>query len=112
MAPTRNRRRRERLLANLFADLLEVPSQERLGRGVVVDVSLSGIGIETEADLPAGTNVDCLIEIPLKLRARVVRTIAGGQIKRYGLQLVGLNLWDKLVLKQVLKGSRKTSRLS
>ena len=70
----KDRRRAERLAANLFTEI-ETVSGDRLGRGVVVDVSTTGLAVDTEADLPMNGHVKCHIEIPLNIKAKVVRII-------------------------------------
>ena len=51
-------------------------------RAVVVDVSISGVAVESEADLDIDEEVDCHIEIPLQLRAKVVRRQMHGPMGR------------------------------
>ena len=106
------RRRQKRFNANLFADLETLESGAGLGRGVVVDVSLSGLAVETETDLPEGTEVGCYVEVPFFLKARVMRRIADGQMKRYGLRFVGQGIVDKLLLRKLLKGKRRSRKVS
>ena len=111
MAAGRERRKKERLHAKLFLEFFSIPLRENLGRGVVVDVSLSGMAIDTEVDLNINDELDCHIEFPLNVRAKVVRRITSGQIKRYGLRMLDQNFIDKLILKKVLKGSRSTRKI-
>jgi hypothetical protein len=105
------RRRTERMDSNLFVDFESLPLKEAIGRGVVVDVSLSGFGVETELDLGHETEYQCHIEIPLILRARVMRSEVKGQLKRYGLKFVGQGFIDKLIIKKLLKGRRSTRKV-
>jgi hypothetical protein len=106
----KERRRAERLDANLFAEI-ETASGDRLGRAVVVDVSISGIAVETEADLPIDGQVTCHIEIPVNLKATVVRTIGNSQVRRYGLRIDGQGFWDKILLRRLLRGNRRTRKV-
>ena len=106
----RERRRAERLDANLFAEI-ETQSGDRLGRAVVIDVSLSGIAVETEADLPIDGHVVCHIEIPIDLKALVVRSIGNSQVRRYGLRFQDQGFWDKLLFRRLLRGTRKTRKI-
>lgn len=108
----KERRRQPRFGANLFAELENLQSGESLGRAVVVDVSLSGVAVETESDIAHETEVDLYVEVPFHVKARVVRRIADGQIKRYGLQFMGQGLIDKLLLKKLLKGKRQSRKVS
>lgn len=105
-----DKRKQKRLDANLFVEM-ESSFGEILGRGVVVDVSLSGFAVDTELDLPMNSKISCSIEIPLKLQATVVRCTARGQVKRFGLCFVGQNFIDKFMLKRILKGSLKTRKI-
>lgn len=105
------RRKLERLDSKLFVDFDSLPLKESVGRGVVLDVSLGGFGVETELDMKQGEIYLCHIEIPLTLQARIVRSEIKGQMKRYGLQFVGQNFFDKLVLKKLLKGRRSTRKV-
>ena len=81
---TKERRRQERFSANLFTELMSA-SGHRLARGIVVDVSLGGLAIETEAGLAVGDVVDCHVELPFKVKAKVVRVISNGQRAVFGL---------------------------
>jgi hypothetical protein len=104
----RERRRAERYDARLFAKIRNLATQEDLGRGVVLDVSLSGFGLETEADLEQMQDYQFDIEVPLTFRAKVMRRITPGQVKKYGVKLVGQSLLTKIILRKLLKGSRQT----
>ena len=110
MAGGKERRRNERLDSKLFAEI-ETPKKESLGRAVVIDVSISGFAIETEADLSPNQMIDCHIEVPITLRASVVRAITEGQLKLYGCRFVGQGFLDKIILKKILKGRRKTTKV-
>lgn len=107
----RERRAAERVVANLFLEIVNPYLKESMGRGVVVDVSLSGFAIETETDLSINDEVDCYIEIPYTVRAQVVRRISSGQIKKYGLKILKQGFFDKLLLKKVLKGKLYTQKV-
>lgn len=96
--------------SSIFAEL-ESTYKEHLGRGVVLDVSISGFGIETEAELEIGHQINCYMEIPMTVRAEVVRRITNGQIKRYGLRFVGQGFFEKMVMKKILEGPKKTRKV-
>lgn len=106
------RRKKERYDAQLFLELTNPVHQTSLGRGVVIDVSLTGMAVDSEADLDSDQEVDCHIEVPVKVRAKVVHRLIKGQIKRYGLRFVGQGFLDKIVLKRMLKGPRKTTKIN
>lgn len=106
----RDNRKAERFGANLFVEF-ESSSDSSVGRGVVVDVSLSGFAVDTEADLSINSELECHIEIPVTLKARVVRAIIEGQVKRYGLKFVDQGLIDKFVFRKILKGKRQTRKV-
>lgn len=108
----KERRKQERLETNLFAELESLPLKENLGRAVVIDVSMSGFAVETEADLTPNNELGCHIEVPIYIRAKVVRSISQGQMKKYGLMFVGQSFLDKLVLKKMLKGRRQTKKIT
>ncbi|MCG3203857.1 MAG: hypothetical protein KCHDKBKB_00534 [Elusimicrobia bacterium] len=105
-------RKKERLAAHLFAELTSSNSGKSLGRGIVVNVSLSGLGVETEADLSINDIISCHIEIPLKLDAKVVRIEGSGQLRKYGLLFRSQSLFDKIILKKLFSGSLKTRKLN
>lgn len=107
---SKDKRKSERMSSSIFANLESI-TQESLGRGVVLDVSMSGFGVETEADLQIDGEIICHMEIPLTIRAQVVRRIKNGQIKRYGLRFVGQGFFDKLMMKKVLEGPIKTRKV-
>lgn len=108
----KERRRTERLPAKLF---VEMQPQQRAGgfkgRGVVVDVSHLGLAVETEAELNFDDIYDCHVEIPFALRARVVRKYNSGQIKKYGLEIVGQGFLDNFVMKRILRGKKATGKV-
>lgn len=106
------KRRTPRLDAHLFAELAFLPSREPLGRAIVSDVSVSGVAVDTEAEFEVGDKVECRMEIPIVIQAKVVRVVPHGQVKRYGLMFVNQSFFDKIVLKKILKGPRKTRRVS
>jgi hypothetical protein len=108
----KERRKQERFDAQLFVELDLAASKERIGRGVVVDVSLSGLAVDTEIDLKQGMEVGCHIEVPIYLKAKVMRTIVEGQLKRYGLKFTDQSILDKFILKKMLRGSRRTKKIS
>jgi hypothetical protein len=106
-----DKRKKERFNANLFAELSSA-SGAPYGRGVVVDVSLSGFAVETETDLTSGEEIECHIEVPIRFRAKVMRSVIEGQVKRYGLKFSDQSLLDKLLLKKILKGRRQSAKVS
>jgi len=106
-----NRRKKTRFDANMFVEISSTTLKEILGRGVVTDVSLSGLAIETEVDMDLNRNFDLHVEIPLNIRARVVRSLAPGRLKRYGLKFIGQGFLDRLLLKKLLKGRRSTKKV-
>lgn len=110
MSKGNDRRRQERLDAQLFVELESTHDGSR-GRGVVVDVSLSGLALDTEVELVPNEVMGCHIEIPIYLKAKVVRMIMSGQMKRYGLEFIGQSFLDKFILKKLLKGSRRTKKI-
>lgn len=111
MASDRERRRQERYHAKLFAELVSPVRRESLGRGVVLDVSLSGFSVETEADLDLDQELECHIEIPLSIRARVARRLSDGQLKKYGMKMIKQGFLDKFLVRKLLKGSRTTKKI-
>ncbi len=78
----------------------------------MVDVSLGGVALESESEFSPGDLVECMIEVPLVFQAKVVRFEMKGQIRRYGLKFVSQSIFDKLLLKKVLKGPRRTRKVS
>jgi len=108
---TQNRRKKSRFDANLFVEISSTTLKEVLGRGVVIDVSLSGVAIETEVEMDLNREFDLHVEVPLFIRARVVRSLAPGRLKRYGLKFMGQGFLDRLLLKKLLKGSRATKKV-
>ncbi len=105
-----DRRRSERFGSRLFVEL-ESKTAGRLGRGVVVDLSGSGFGLEAEAELADGAVYECHIEMPITIRARVMIRYLEGQVMRYGMKIVNQSILDKLLLRKILKGPRKTRKL-
>jgi len=109
---TKERRRTERLPSQLFITIHPRNlTDDFRGRGVVVDVSHLGLAVETEADLEMGQIYDCHVELPYPIHARVVRRYKSGAVRRYGLEIVGQGFMDKLVLKKLLKGRRRTKKI-
>lgn len=94
----------------MFVDL-QSKNSSITARGVVVDLSASGFGMETESDLPIGEEVECMVEVPLSFKAVVVRRYFVGQIARYGLKIVGQGFLDKLVMRKILKGPKETRKI-
>lgn len=107
---SKDKRKAERMASSIFATI-ESSYRELLGRGVVLDVSMSGFGIETETDLEIGHEIVCHMEIPLTIQARVIRRITSGQMKRYGLVFIGQGFFDKLLMKKILDGPKKTRKV-
>ncbi len=103
----KNRRRAERYKAKLFIELESIP----VGRGVVIDLSKLGFAVDTEADLSTGYEYECHIEIPVTVKARVVRRLSEGQIKRYGMEFVHQSLLDKFVFRRLITGPKRTRKL-
>ncbi len=102
------RRRAERLESNLFAVIRANGDSSKLGRAIVIDVSVSGFAVETETDMEVGKDYQFDVEIPITFKAKVVRSLTPGQMKKYGLKIVGQGFFSKLLLKKLLKGSRQT----
>jgi hypothetical protein len=105
------RRKKERFESQLFVDLENPGLKESLGRGVIIDLSRSGLAIETEVDLNTLQDVVCHIEIPISLKATVVRQVRGGQLKKYGLKIRYQSLMDRLVIGRIIKGRLKTRKV-
>jgi len=106
----KERRRAERLDANLFAEI-ETSSGTRLGRAVVVDVSLTGLAVESEVELPIDGKVFCHIEIPVTIKATVVRSVGNTMVRRYGLRIEDQGFLDKFVLRRLLRGPRRSRKV-
>ena len=104
------RRQNKRLDSNLFVDFVS-NDKEPLGRGVIIDVSIGGFGVDTETDLEIDKTYECYMEVPLIVKAKLVRREMKGQMKRYGLQFVGLGFFNKLLLRRILKGERATRKV-
>ncbi|MFN0118712.1 MAG: PilZ domain-containing protein [Elusimicrobiota bacterium] len=100
---TREKRKSIRKDSKLF---VEISSEfgEHIGRGVVQDVSLGGLGIFSEVDLENGREVICQVEIPLKIKGKVVTRLSQGQMKRYGLIIKDQGFLEKLFFRMLLKG--------
>jgi len=111
METGKNKRKFERHHSNLFIDLFSRSLLSKIGRGVMVDISLAGLAIETEADLKIGEEYECRIEFPISIRAKVVRVVQEGQIKQYGLRTIGQTLIDRFILRRLLKGRKITGRV-
>ena len=108
---SKERRRAQRLDANLFAEL-ETADGRGLGRGVVVDVSLTGLAVQTEADLSPNDAVICHVEIPLDLVADVVRVASrSAAVRTYGLRFKKTSLLEKFLIRRLLRGSLKTRKV-
>src|ERR1044071_5970161 len=108
----RERRKNERLGSNLLSIIRYSGEPTNLGRGVVTDVSIGGFAIETETDLSIGQEYEFDIEIPITLRAKVVRSLTPGQMKKYGVQIKGQGIFSKILLKKLLQGKRRTIKFS
>jgi hypothetical protein len=106
-----DKRKQERFIANLFAELSS-DSGRPYGRAVVVDVSLSGLAVETEGDLSIGEEIECHIEMPLQFRVKVMRAVVEGQVKRYGLRFLNQSFLDKVLMRKILKGKRQSRKVS
>src|SRR5258706_11151840 len=91
------KRRAERISSKLFVNIRAGTDKSLVGRGVVIDVSAIGLAIETEGSLNVGETYECNVEIPLRLKAKVVRTLHSCHMKRYGMELMGQNFIDKLL---------------
>ena len=108
---SKERRRAERLEANLFAELETVDGRS-LGRAVVTDVSLTGLAVETEADIQARDTVVCHVEIPLDLVATIVRgQNQSATVHRFGLRFKSMSFLEKFLIRRLLKGSRRTRKV-
>ena len=105
------RRRAERVAANLFVTMTTGVHKEKIGRGVVVDVSRGGFAVETEADIGLEQIVDCHIEVPLRFRAQVVRRTRPGQLIRYGLKLTEMGFMNRILFKRFLKDALQTRKV-
>lgn len=105
------KRRHQRVNTNLFIKINHPAFQDGTNRGVAVDLSFSGFAIETEADIAINEVLDCEIEIPFSIKGKVVRRVGGGQMAKYGVRFEGLGFFDKLFLKRVLKGRKRTNKI-
>jgi len=108
---SKERRRQQRFGANMFADFTSVGYSDPLGRGVVMDVSVGGLAVETEAELPLGGEVYCHIEIPFQVRVRVVSQHTSGQRRRFGLQFLDMGILDRLLLKRAMRRGLFTKKV-
>ena len=104
----REKRSEKRMDSNLFALIRDIGDASKVGRGIVIDVSVSGFAVETESDLSIGNEYEFDVEVPITFRAKVVRSLTPGQMKKYGLQMQGQGFFSKFLLKKLLKGKRST----
>lgn len=99
-------RRFKRLPSSILIDLYETNSTVPKGRGCIVDVSLGGMAIETEASLPIGDELFLRIFIhqqnsaPLELYANVMRVQQVDNLFHYGLRYTRLGFFGKFKLRR------------
>ena len=82
-----------------------------LGRGVVTDLSSTGLAVDSEADLTLEQQYLVCLEIPFELKARLKRSVNTGKVRRFGFRIEGLSWWEKFLFKRMLKGQLETSKI-
>ena len=111
MSPGKERRRHHRHHSNMFIDVETIGTSEQVARGIVTDVSSSGLAMESDNDLSIDKDFNCFVEFPVKMKVKVVRRRRKGQSIVYGLRIVEPGMFDRLILRYLLRGRLRTRKL-
>jgi c-di-GMP-binding flagellar brake protein YcgR len=93
-----DKRKGGRVSAILVTDLKS--SKGAKGRGCLTDLSLGGLGFESEADFEKGSEVSLTFHMPVEVHGRIVHADKKGALKKYGVQFTNMGKGDKLRLEQ------------
>ena len=98
------KRKYDRIPATILAELYPIGSIVSQGRGCVVNLSLGGVAIETETSFAVGTELDLVINLPLQMTGRIVRSEkVEGNFNRYGIEFTKSNLLDRLRIRRYIR---------
>jgi CheY-like chemotaxis protein len=101
---TENIRQYTRMPADILTDMYDPRTQKSLGIGFLRDISLSGVGIKSDSDIPTGTEVHFktkVMYLELDFFGRVIRKKKTPQnIYDYGIKFSRLKLFQRIVLKK------------
>ncbi|MFN3966538.1 MAG: PilZ domain-containing protein [Endomicrobiia bacterium] len=105
-----NRRKYIRIPVTILVDLYPSDSLAKKGRGCIVDLSLGGMAIETEAELELNSEIFMRINLPtdggqtiFDVFANVIRKQDMGNIFHYGVKYTRINFFEKLKLRSFIK---------
>lgn len=97
------KRKHMRADTNILVDLFSEDALVNMGRGCVVNISFSGLAIETESKLEIDSNVLMDVRLPnagkpLEIHAKVVRQQDMGNVFRYGLRYTRIPMHKRIYL--------------
>jgi len=112
-------RKSKRVSSAILIDIFETTSAVPKGRGCIVDLSIGGLALESEASLPIGDELFLRIYVhdsndaaPVEFYAQVMRFQEFGNIYHYGLKFTRLGFFDKFKLRKninrLIAGAKKT----
>jgi len=111
------KRKYVRIPVTILVDLYPPDSSVKKGRGCIVNLSLGGMAIETEAELELNSEIFLRINLPsdgksaiLDVFANVIRQQQIGNLYHYGLRYTRINFFEKLRLRSFIKRWIKTHK--
>jgi len=104
------KRKYVRIPVTILVDLFTPDSQIKKGRACIVDLSLGGMAIETEAELELNSEIFLRINLPsdgkstmLDVFANVIRQQQIGNLYHYGIRYTRMNIFEKIKLRNFIK---------
>ncbi|OGS22962.1 MAG: hypothetical protein A2252_07755 [Elusimicrobia bacterium RIFOXYA2_FULL_39_19] len=96
-------RKHKRFFTDILVDLFTPDALTNKGRGVIIDMSITGMAIETESLLDVETELLVYIRLPNhksghQFFAEIVRMQDFGNLHRYGLNYTRISLAEKIML--------------
>lgn len=98
-----DQRRERRVAAIIVTELKSARTGASRGKGCLTDLSLGGLGFETEADFEKGAEVLLTFHMPVEVRGRIVHADKKGLLKRYGVRFTELGKGEKLQVERYVK---------
>ncbi len=105
---SKEQRKHNRVPATIVTQLHTPDSTLSKGKGCVVDLSLGGMGFESESEFDNNTDIFFTMNLPIEIQGKIVRIDRKGTLKRYGVKFTKLGDVEKLNLDRYITVRFKT----
>lgn len=99
---SKEQRKHPRIPTTIVTELHTPESVISKGKGCVTDLSLGGMGFETEAEFDDEMDIFLTFNLPIEVQGKIVHIEKAGSLKKYGIKFTKLGEVEKLNLERYI----------